>query len=151
MIMTERNPYSADRLMMMLDNEKLAALEEEFNEHPNGIELPNFIWLMKCAISHPPDEKYELVNGLIKLFQDIDINGDGHMEWAEFTQYIIDAVIGEKDARFFDARFERDREMTELEVLDRAYSRKSKRYVPMATFDNSTHSNLIKKVICNFI
>jgi len=26
------------------------------------------------------------------------------MEWAEFTQYIIDAVIGEKDARFFDAR-----------------------------------------------
>jgi hypothetical protein len=69
------------------------------------------------------------------------------MEWAEFTQYIIDAVIGEKDARFFDARFERDREMTELEVLDRAYSRKSKRYVPMATFDNSTHSNLIKKVL----
>lgn len=24
------------------------------------------------------------------------------MEWSEFTQYIIDAVIGEKDARFFD-------------------------------------------------
>lgn len=85
MILSERNPYQADRLMMMLDNEKLAALEEEFNEHPNGIELPNFIWLMKCAISHPPEEKYELVNGLIKLFQDIDINGDNQMEWAEFT------------------------------------------------------------------
>ena len=53
--------------MMMLDNEKLAALEEEFNEHPNGIELPNFIWLMKCAIIHQPEDKYELVNGLIKL------------------------------------------------------------------------------------
>lgn len=24
------------------------------------------------------------------------------MEWSEFTQYIIDAVIGEKDAKFFD-------------------------------------------------
>ncbi len=132
--------------MMMLDNEKLAALEEEFNEHPNGIELPNFIWLMKCAISHPAEEKYELVNGLIKLFQDIDINGDGHMEWAEFTQYIIDAVIGEKDARFFDARNDQAREMTEVEVLDRAYSRKSKRYVAMTVFDNSPHSNLIKKV-----
>jgi Ca2+-binding EF-hand superfamily protein len=132
--------------MMMLDNEKLAALEEEFNEHPNGIELPNFIWLMKCAISHPSEEKHELVNGLIKLFQDIDINGDGHMEWAEFTQYIIDAVIGDKDARFIDARFEVTREMTEMEVLDRAYSRKSKRYVPMIVFDNSTHLNLIKKV-----
>ena len=85
MVITEKNPYQADRLMMMLDNEKLAALEQEFNEHPNGIELPNFIWLMKCAISHSPDDKYDLVNGLIKLFFDIDINGDGHMEWAEFT------------------------------------------------------------------
>lgn len=26
------------------------------------------------------------------------------MEWSEFTQYIIDAVIGEKDARFFDGK-----------------------------------------------
>lgn len=42
---------------------------------------------MKCAIVHREDslEKYELVNGLIKLFQDIDINGDKHMEWSEFT------------------------------------------------------------------
>jgi hypothetical protein len=69
------------------------------------------------------------------------------MEWAEFTQYIIDAVIGEKDSRFFDARFEMAREMTEIEVLDRAYSRKGKRYVPMSVFDKSTHSNLIKKVL----
>ena len=68
------------------------------------------------------------------------------MEWAEFTQYIIDAVIGEKDARFFDARNDQAREMTEVEVLDRAYSRKSKRYVAMTVFDNSPHSNLIKKV-----
>jgi hypothetical protein len=42
---------------------------------------------MKCAIVHKEDsnEKYELVNGLIKLFQDIDINGDRRMEWSEFT------------------------------------------------------------------
>lgn len=88
--------------MMLLDNEKLAALEDEFNEHQNGIELPNFICLMKCAITHSDEDKYDLVNGLIKLFQDIDINGDRHMEWSEFTQYIIDAVIGEKDTKFFD-------------------------------------------------
>lgn len=72
-------------LMMLLDNDKLAALEDEFNEHPNGIELSNFVWLMKCAILHSEDEKYELINGLIKLFTDIDINGDHHMEWSEFT------------------------------------------------------------------
>lgn len=46
---------------MLLDNEKLAALEEEFGEHQNGIELPNFIWLMKCAIDHETEKTYELV------------------------------------------------------------------------------------------
>lgn len=79
MVNTEKNPYQADRLMMMLDIEKLAAQKEEFNEHPDGIELPNFIWLMKCVISHSPNVKYDLVKGLIKLFFDIEINGDGHM------------------------------------------------------------------------
>jgi len=79
--------------MMMLDREKLEALEEEFQMHPEGIKLGNFVWLMKAAIQHPEDEKYDLVYGLQKLFAEIDINGDEHMEWSEFTQYIIDAVI----------------------------------------------------------
>jgi hypothetical protein len=38
--------------MMLLDNEKLPELEDEFNEYPGGIELTNFVWLMKCAIMH---------------------------------------------------------------------------------------------------
>ena len=38
------------------------------------------------------DETYELIYGCYKLFHEVDINGDGMMEWAEFTQYIIDAV-----------------------------------------------------------
>ena len=88
--------------MMLLDNEKLAALEDQFNEHPNGISIENFVLLMRSAIIHPKEDRYRLVNGLIKLFHDIDINGDKQMEWSEFTQYIIDAVIGEKDMKFFD-------------------------------------------------
>lgn len=88
--------------MMLLDNEKLAALEEEFNEHPDGIEKASFVLLMKSAIVHEDEERFRLINGLIKLFNDIDINDDGRMQWSEFTQYIIDAVIGEKDTKFFD-------------------------------------------------
>ena len=30
--------------MMMLDKEKLEALDEEFQDHPYGIELRNFVW-----------------------------------------------------------------------------------------------------------
>lgn len=33
MLLKERNEYTAEGLMMLLDNEKLAALEEEFGEH----------------------------------------------------------------------------------------------------------------------
>ena len=88
--------------MMLLDNEKLSSLEDEFAEYPNGIELPNFVQLLRQTIPHLQNEKYQLIHGLILLFHDIDINGDGHMEWSEFTQYIIDAVIGEKDSKFFD-------------------------------------------------
>ena len=50
--------------MMMLDREKLEALEEEFLEHPDGIELPNFVWLMKCAMSVDVKDKAELILGL---------------------------------------------------------------------------------------
>ena len=88
--------------MMLLDNQKLASLESEFDDHPKGIELSNFVQLLRETIPHNQDEKYRLIHGLIRLFRDIDINGDGRMEWSEFTQYIIDAVIGEKDTKFFD-------------------------------------------------
>lgn len=40
------------------------------------------------------DEKYELVHGCIRLFAEVDINGDGGMDWSEFMQYMIDAVSG---------------------------------------------------------
>lgn len=40
---------------------------------------------MTTAISHKKEETYDLINGLVKLFTDIDINGDKHMEWSEFT------------------------------------------------------------------
>lgn len=79
--------------MMLLDNERLAALEDEFNEHPAGITMSAFIALMESAIHYPAHERLDLVFGLSKLFNDIDMNGDAHMEWSEFTQYIIDSVL----------------------------------------------------------
>ena len=41
------------------------------------------------------DDKLNLVYGLYKLFSEIDFNGDSHMQWEEFTQFIIDTVMGE--------------------------------------------------------
>ena len=33
------------------------------------------------------------MHGSLKLFAEIDINGDQHMDWGEFMQFIIDAVM----------------------------------------------------------
>ena len=73
--------FATEKIMMNLDRDLLENLEEAFSEHPKGILLPNFIWLMKTHIPHKEHEKYDLVHGLCKLFKEIDINGDEHMEW----------------------------------------------------------------------
>ena len=44
------------------------------------------------------------------------------------------------------ARFEKDRELTEAEILDKAYSRITKRYVISKTIDNTLHGNVIKRI-----
>jgi len=44
------------------------------------------------------------------------------------------------------ARFEKDRELTENEILDKAYSSKTKRYVMSKIVDNTIHLSLIKKI-----
>eukprot|EP00350_Pseudokeronopsis_sp_OXSARD2_P001409 CAMPEP_0170562870 /NCGR_PEP_ID=MMETSP0211-20121228/62973_1 /TAXON_ID=311385 /ORGANISM="Pseudokeronopsis sp., Strain OXSARD2" /LENGTH=50 /DNA_ID=CAMNT_0010880357 /DNA_START=87 /DNA_END=235 /DNA_ORIENTATION=- len=49
-----------DKLMMLLDKKKLEALEEEFQLHPDGIKLANFVWLMKAAITHRQEDRYDL-------------------------------------------------------------------------------------------
>ena len=48
---------------------------------------------------------------------------------------------------YFLVRFEKDREFTENEILDKAYSRKTKRYVQSKLFDNTLHSATIKKMV----
>jgi WD40 repeat protein len=141
LVRNTKTKYSAEKLMMMLDKEKLEALEEEFNEHPDGIELHNFVWLMKCAMSVAPEERAELILGLYYLFQEIDINGDEHMEWSEFTQYIIDAVMGQhaKDRN-------EDKELTASEILELAQSHKSRRYQLSKLRDKSNHVGIVKHI-----
>lgn len=140
-VSTYKGKYSAERLMMMLDKERLEALEEEFNEHPDGIELHNFIWLMKCAIVVEPEERADLILGLYYLFQDIDINGDEHMEWSEFTQYIIDAVMSGQGKEK-----EEEKDITPAEIMEQALTHKSRRYHLSKIVDRSFHEGNIKHI-----
>eukprot|EP00743_Colponemidia_sp_Colp-15_P009230 GILK01010078.1.p1 GENE.GILK01010078.1~~GILK01010078.1.p1 ORF type:complete len:1529 (+),score=350.86 GILK01010078.1:164-4750(+) len=89
--------YTAEKIMMLLDNTKMDTLEKQFGK-PDGIDLQEFVFLLQAAIPHPPEERTDLVVGLCELFHEVDINGDGHMEWGEFTNYIIEAVMGTNKA-----------------------------------------------------
>jgi hypothetical protein len=35
--------------------------------------------------THEPEERLDLLNGAIILFSEIDINGDGRVDWSEFV------------------------------------------------------------------
>lgn len=37
-------------------------------------------------------EYFNLVYGLCQMFEEIDINGDGTMEWTELMQFLLDTV-----------------------------------------------------------
>lgn len=51
---------------------------------------------MLCVLEYKQEEKLQLVKGLTELFAEVDLNNDKHMEWSEFTQFIIDSVMQKK-------------------------------------------------------
>ena len=89
--------YDVSTLMMLLDKNKLKKLEEQFKQVDDGLEKLNFIKIMMSLLESDDNDKINLVYGIYKLFLEIDFNGDGTMQWEEFTQFIIDTVMGEND------------------------------------------------------
>ena len=98
--------------------------------------------LMKCAMNYPAEDKYDLVHGLNKLFAEIDINGDAKMEWREFTQYVIDAVMQDHVKAGNGQQPANQKELLEL-----AHSRKFTRFCESAHRDNCVHEGVIQKAL----
>ena len=98
----DRYKYDINTIMMLLDLNKINKLSEIFKEYEEGIEKVIFINKMKaelpCNLTDPMDET-NLVYGLYKFFKEVDFNGDNQMQWEEFTQFIIDTVEGDGEAK----------------------------------------------------
>ena len=97
-----RDKFDITRIMMMIDYHKLSLLGEAFRNYvskdgEDGMIKSDFIDMIYNQLKDEikENEKTDLVYGIHKFFCEIDFNGDGHMEWAEFTQFIIDKVEGE--------------------------------------------------------
>eukprot|EP00826_Nyctotherus_ovalis_P048278 TRINITY_DN5663_c0_g2_i1.p2 TRINITY_DN5663_c0_g2~~TRINITY_DN5663_c0_g2_i1.p2 ORF type:complete len:197 (+),score=51.20 TRINITY_DN5663_c0_g2_i1:300-890(+) len=96
---------------------------------------------MKSSMDYKESDKLDLVHGLCKLFAEIDINDDKTMEWREFTQYIIDAVMQDNIKADNKGELPNQKEMLEL-----AHSRKFLRFCQSNCADNVVHESALQKV-----
>ncbi|DBA01902.1 TPA: LOW QUALITY PROTEIN: hypothetical protein N0F65_005091, partial [Lagenidium giganteum] len=84
-------------IMMRLKGAGFSAIANEFKLREQrlggGLPLLDFIEIVLRGLPRPrtPEEQYANVNALVDLFDDIDINGDGAMEFDEFTSFCVDA------------------------------------------------------------
>ena len=77
--------FGPENIMVLMSRDRLKLLEKFWEKYIEGITCKQFIQLMLDSIgTEDDDEKYELVYGCYQLFQEVDINGDGKMEWSEF-------------------------------------------------------------------
>ncbi|GBG24373.1 WD repeat-containing protein 5-like [Hondaea fermentalgiana] len=77
-------------IMMLLDIDKVPALRDEFEQKEEGLELAEFVYVMRKYLKRSHLDDAQLVSDLCELFAQIDVNGDGTMEWDEFTSFIVE-------------------------------------------------------------
>ncbi|OQR91657.1 hypothetical protein ACHHYP_04492 [Achlya hypogyna] len=95
-------------IMMLIDMAKVGSLRDEFQQKQRGLTIIEFVTVMLRFVrsSKPSSESLgdnkshlhqltepQLIAYLSELFAQIDINGDGSMEWEEFTSFIVDTGL----------------------------------------------------------
>ncbi|KAJ0412379.1 hypothetical protein ATCC90586_005399 [Pythium insidiosum] len=84
-------------IMMRLKGAGFSVIANEFRQREKrlggGLPLRDFVEIVLQGLpkAKSRDETAANVSALIDLFDDIDINGDGAMEFDEFTSYCVDA------------------------------------------------------------
>ena len=79
-------------IMMSLDSEKLEALRRAFEQNDDeGLSLAEFVHVMTSIMGKEISMREDVfAANLIEFFDQVDINGDGSMEWEEFTSFIVE-------------------------------------------------------------
>jgi len=119
---------SSDILSMLEGNasETLEEIKKYFNkESDEGLTIEQFVYIMLNNLQHSEKEERKLILTLIDLFEQIDVNGDQHMEWKEFTNHIIELGMVRKDNTYVDAiksykmsnKEDKDKHETEVKKL----------------------------------
>ncbi|GMF52469.1 unnamed protein product [Phytophthora fragariaefolia] len=81
-------------IMVRLQVEDLTLLKEDFDRAGRGLSLREFVSVMLDRVSWEPESVVNFIEDLVELFAQVDVNGDGTMEWEEFTSAIIEGGMG---------------------------------------------------------
>ena len=141
----DRYRYDISTIMMLLDLNKINKLHDFYKDYPDGIERSLFVKTLEKELPNnlnDPTDQTNLVYGLYKFFSEIDFNGDGQMQWEEFTQFVIDTVEGDNDAKLDEVE-----DYNKTQIFNAKKMIKYKRYhVSTRIKDNLIHK---KDVICS--
>jgi WD40 repeat protein/Ca2+-binding EF-hand superfamily protein len=84
-------------VMMALEGSSLHRLRRCFEDKQDtkgeGLDQQEFVDELLKLLKPLEKDKLNLVSDLIEVFEQIDINGDGSMEWAEFTAFCVEAGL----------------------------------------------------------
>ncbi|GMF65924.1 unnamed protein product [Phytophthora lilii] len=81
-------------IMVRLQVEDLTMLKDDFDRAGRGLSLREFVNVMLDRVSWEPESVVSFIEDLVELFAQVDVNGDGTMEWEEFTSAIIEGGMG---------------------------------------------------------
>lgn len=90
---SEDSDKNKGSIIVKLPLSRLKYLKNEFESDEDGLELENFLSAMvEHATFENVGEILQSVPAMIDFFRDVDINGDGQMDWMEFTQSIVGGI-----------------------------------------------------------
>ena len=110
MLQTPRRSYasrvalreqSSIKMMTALDSGRVGLIKREFEARGGSVDMFEFVRIMEANL---PEHLYddlnsaaagaqsdtELTANLVELFREVDVNGDGYMEWEEFTRFMVE-------------------------------------------------------------
>lgn len=104
-------------IMVRLQVEDLTLLKQDFDAMGRGLSLSEFVSIMLDRVSWEQENVVNFIEDLVELFAQVDVNGDGTMEWEEFTSAIIEGGMGassDDEAQWRDLQYEENVRFADL-------------------------------------
>jgi len=124
-------PHSPDLLLSRLDRDKLPILRSAFI--PLGLNRLEFVKKIEPALDLPKEDRLSVIVGLLALFDAVDIDGDGTLEWDEFASFIASPPLPPAS--------------TPQELLAQAVARIPRRYVGYPGKSLQTHPSNVLDIV----